>query len=54
VAVMSFFTHNSDLVAYFATMTLDTIVGFDIIVTFVVPSVSLLMSLSVMWRKNHL
>jgi hypothetical protein len=35
-----------------ATMTLDTIVAFDIIVAFVIPVVALLTSSPVMWRKN--
>jgi paraquat-inducible protein B len=37
-----------------ATMILDTVLAFDIIVVFVIiPLVTLLMSSTLMWRKEH-
>jgi hypothetical protein len=37
-----------------ATVTLDTIVAFDTTFRFVIPLVSMLMSLPVMWHEEHL
>jgi hypothetical protein len=39
---------------HIVTVTLDIFVAFDSIVAFVIPLVALLMSLLIMWHKEHL